>query len=92
MIANQAYAAAWLLEVLRRKRIVPIIPNRSDQPANPDFDRHRYRRRDLAERPVGKLKRFRRVATRHDKLAPHHLAFVQLASIAVWPRAFGDTA
>jgi transposase len=41
---------------------------------------------------VGKLKRFRRVATRYDKLAPHYLAFVQIAAIMVWLRTFGDTA
>ena len=51
-----------------------------------------YRGRNLVERLVGKLKQFRRVATRYDKLAPHYLAFVQLASIMVWLRTFGDTA
>jgi transposase len=64
VIADKAYSAAWLLDVLRRKRIVPIIPSRADQPANPDFDREVYRERNLVERLVGKLKRFRRVATR----------------------------
>ena len=92
MIADKAYAAAWLLDAFRGKRIVPIIPSRSNQPENPDFDRQRYRERNLIERLVGKLKQFRRVATRYDKLAPHYLAFVQLASIMVRLRAFGDTA
>ena len=44
------------------------------------------------ERLVGQLKRFRRVATRYDKLAPHYLAFVQLAAATVWLRALGDAA
>ena len=92
IIGDKAYSAAWLLDVLRRKRIVPVIPSRSDQPDNPDFDREVYRERNLIERLVGKLKRFRRVATRYDELAPHYLAFVQLASIMVWLRTFGDTA
>jgi transposase len=92
IIGDKAYSAAWLLDVLRRKRIVPLIPSRSDQPDNPDFDREVHRERNLIERLVGKLKRFRRVATRYDKLAPHYLAFVQLASIMVWLRTFGDTA
>jgi hypothetical protein len=38
------------------------------------------------------LDTFRRVATRYDKLDPHDLAFVQIASIMVWLRTFGDTA
>ncbi|MHA7066904.1 transposase [Azospirillum argentinense] len=90
MIADKAYSAAWLLDVLRRKRIVPIIPSRADQPRNPDFDRAAYRRRNLVERLVGKLKQFRRVATRYDKLDAHYLAFVQIASVMVWLRSFGD--
>jgi transposase len=66
-----AYSAAWLLDAFRRKRIVPVIPSRANQPENPDFDREVYRGRNLVERLVGKLKQFRRVATRYDKLDPH---------------------
>jgi transposase len=91
VIADKAYSAAWLLDALRCKRIVPIIPNRMDQPHNPDFDRQTYRQRNQIERLVGKLKQFRRVATRYDKLAAHYLAFVQVASLMVWLRSFGDT-
>ena len=50
MIADKAYSAAWLLDALRRKWIAPVIPSRSDQPENPDFDRRAYRRRNLVER------------------------------------------
>ncbi len=92
MIADKAYSAAWLLDTLRRRRIVPVIPSRSDQPENPDFDRETYRGRNLVERLVGELKRFRRVATRYDKLDAHYLAFVQLASAMVWLRSLGDAA
>jgi transposase len=92
VIADKAYSAAWLLDTLRRKRIVPIIPSRAGQPENPDFDREAYRRRNAVERLVGKLKQFRRVATRYDKLDAHYLAFVQIASIMVWLRSFGDMA
>jgi hypothetical protein len=49
VIADKAYSAAWLLDLLRRKRIVPVIPSRSDQPENPDFDREAYRQRHLIE-------------------------------------------
>jgi transposase len=66
--------------------------SRAGQPENPDFDREAYRRRNAVERLVGKLKQFRRVATRYDKLDAHYLAFVQIASIMVWLRSFGDMA
>jgi transposase len=83
--ADKAYSAAWLLEPLRRKRIVPLIPNRADQPGNPDFGRTAYRWRNLVERLVGKPKPFRRVAPRYDKLETHYLA-----SGMVWLRSFDD--
>ncbi len=92
MIADKACSAAWLLKALCRKRIVPIIPSRADQPGNPDFDHTAYRRRNLVERLVGKLKQFRRVATRYGKLDAHFLAFVRIASVMVWLRSFGDRA
>ena len=90
VIADKAHSAAWLLDALRRKRIVPIIPNQVDQPHNPDFDRETYRQRNQIERLVGKLKQFRRVASRYDKLAGHYLAFAQAASLMIWLRSFGD--
>lgn len=69
VIADKAYSAAWLLDVLRCKGIVPIIPNRVDQPHNPDFNRKTYRQRNRVERLVGKLKQFCRVATRYVRAA-----------------------
>jgi hypothetical protein len=51
-----------------------------------------YRERNLIERFFSKLKHFRRVATRYDKLAANFLAMVQLASVRLWLRAYGSTA
>ena len=93
VIADKAYSAAWLLDAFRRKRIVPVIPSRADQPENPDFDREAYRGRNLVERLVGKLKQFRRVATRYDKLdaALPRLRPDRLRSSSGYA-VFGDTA
>jgi transposase len=43
-----------------------------------------YRERNVVERLVGKLKEYRRIATRYDKVAASYLAFVQLAAIRNW--------
>lgn len=45
------------------------------------FSPYLYRARNLGERLVNKLKHYRRVATRYDRLAVNYLAFIQLASI-----------
>jgi transposase len=88
--ADETYSAARLPEILRRERIVPVIPSRSDQPDDPDLDREIYRERNLVGRLVGKLKQFRRVATRHNKLDARYLAFVQLAAATVRRRDGGE--
>jgi transposase len=43
-----------------------------------------YRERNVVERLVGRLKEYRRIATRYDKLAASYLAFVQLAAVRMW--------
>jgi len=56
------------------------------------FSKRLYRERNLIERFFSKLKHFRRVATRYDKLAANFLAMVQLASMRLWLRAYESTA
>ncbi|MBB5984199.1 transposase [Sphingobium sp. B1D3A] len=58
----------------------------------PCFSKRLYRERNLIERFFSKLKHFRRVATRYDKLASNFLAMVQLASMRLWLRAYESTA
>ncbi|HET6522367.1 MAG TPA: transposase [Geminicoccaceae bacterium] len=48
------------------------------------MDRGLYHERNVIERLVGRLKEYRRIATRYDKLAASYLAFVQLAAIRMW--------
>jgi transposase len=53
----------------------------------PCFSKRLYRERNLIERFFSKLKHFRCIATRYDKLAANFLAIVQLASLQLWLRA-----
>jgi len=77
--ADKAYSIRWIRQWLRRRKIQPIIPTRSDQPASSSFDRAAYRARNVIERCIGWLKEARRVATRHEKLARNYLGMIQLA-------------
>ena len=47
----------------------------------------RVKRTTIGERFINKIKQYRRVATRYDKLAANYLAFIKLASIRIWLRA-----
>ncbi len=70
----------------------PNIPPKSNRRGKPCFSKRLYRERDLVERFFSKLKHFRRVATRYDKLAANFLAMVQLASMRLWLRTYESTA
>jgi transposase len=62
---------------------VPIILTRSNQPPEPDFDRCRYRRRNVIERAVGWYKEWRALGTRYDKLAVTYLAVWYVACVLI---------
>jgi transposase len=47
------------------------------------YDRHLYRERNAAERFFGRIKQYRRVATRYEKKAANFLGFVWVASLAI---------
>lgn len=70
---------------------VPNIPPKTTRCWKNCFSPYLYRKRNAIERMFGRLKDFRRIATRYDKLAVNYLAFVKLASIRLWLRAYEST-
>jgi len=61
-----------------------VIQPRSNRLTPREFDRYLYRARNLIERFFARLKHFRRIATRYDKLAKSFLSFIHLACAFVW--------
>ena len=85
VIADKGYDADALRRLLRTKGTVPVIPGRSSRKRAVRYDRERYRARHLVENAFCRLKGFRRVATRYDKLAANFLSAVALATaVAFW--------
>ncbi len=84
LVGDKGYAFPSARRLLRRRGIGAVIPSKSDQPHQPRFDRVAYRGRNRVERSVGRLKQFRRVATRYDKRAVNYLAWVTLATAVIW--------
>lgn len=85
-LADKGYDADNVREKLKDRRVVPIIPMRSNRKNWRGVDRDFYRFRNLVERCFSKLKHSLRVATRYDKTALSFLGFVDIASIRVWLR------
>lgn len=92
MLANKAYNSDHIRELIQDPGGTPNIPPKENRRRKPCFSKRLYRERNLIERFFSKLKQFRRVATRYDKLAANFLAMVQLASMRLWLLAYESTA
>jgi transposase len=84
LAGDKGYSYPSARRLLRRRGITAVIPTRSDQARRPGLDRAGYRGRNRVERSVGRLKQFRRVATRYDKRAVNYLTWVTLATVVAW--------
>ena len=91
VLADKAYDADRVRELIQDQGATPNIPPKCNRRWKPCFSKRLYRERNLIERFFSKLKHFRRVATRYEKLAANFLAMVQLASIRLWLRANEST-
>ena len=83
LIGDKAYDADPLLDTLARREIIPVIPPKANRKVQRACDYALYCERNLVERFFNKLKHFRAIATRYDKLARNFLAGVQLASVTI---------
>lgn len=82
--ADTAYDSNALRQFLRERGTLPVIPNNPTRKRFHAFDRKAYKRRNLIERAFCRLKDWRRVATRYDKLARNFHAAVAIAAIIIW--------
>jgi transposase len=85
LIADKGYDANALRRRLKADGVKPIIPGRINRKRVIRYDQKRYRDRWRIEAAFCRLKDFRRVATRYDKLAANFLSTIVLAAIiAFW--------
>jgi len=82
--ADKAYDTDAILEHLTVAGIEAVIPPRSHRLVQRPFDRHLYKNRNLVERFFCRIKQFRRIATRYDKLAERFASFVALTASVIW--------
>ena len=84
MLADKAYDSAELREELDEQGTTSVIPNRSNRKQPFTFSKRLYKLRWRIEAALNRLKDFRRIATRYDRLARNYLASVCLAAALVW--------
>ena len=84
VIADKGYDANHFVAKIEATGAQAVIPPRSNRLTPRTFDRDLYKARNLVERFFARLKHFRRISTRYDKLAKSFLSFIHLACAFVW--------
>jgi transposase len=91
LLADRGYDADWIRALASEQGAWANIPPKRNRKETICFSPYLYRARNLVGHFFNRIKQCRRIATRYDKLAASYLAFVKLASIRVWLRAYEST-
>ncbi|WP_416240760.1 IS5 family transposase [Acinetobacter sp. WCHAc010034] len=88
LIADKGYDAETIRIFIKNKNMIPIIPMRSNSKRlNKEFDKYLYRLRHLVENAFARLKHFRAIASRFDKLARNYQSMIYIACMFIWCKA-----
>jgi transposase len=80
LLADKAYDSDAIIAVVEAKQAVAVIPPRRNRLKPRAYDTELYKERNLAERCINRLKQYRGIATRYDKLATHYLGAAKLVA------------
>lgn len=86
LIADKAYDSDDLIKGVTAKGIEAVIPPRKNRREQREYDRHLYRERHLIECFINKIKHYRRVFSRFEKLSKNYLGFLSFVSALIWLR------
>ena len=86
VIAETVYDADHLRQAISAKGAMAVIPNNPPRPLKHPLGKDLYKQHHLVECCSGKLKQFRRVATRYEKTTRNYRAVATIAAIVPWLR------
>lgn len=84
LLADRSYDADWFRDALQEKGITPCIPGRKSRNTAVKYDKRRYKRRNRIEIMFGRLKDWRRVATRYDRCPIAFFSAIALAATIIF--------
>ena len=84
VIADKGYDSDPLRELLTARQVEVVIPSRRYRKQPRDYDRLRYKERNIVERFINRIKWYRRIFTRYEKLARRFMAFLHFAATLIW--------
>ena len=86
VIADKSYDADAFRQTIKDSGAEPVIPSRSNRKEPYSYDKHLYKERYLVECFIGKIKHYRRIFSRFEKLAKRYLGFLSFVSALIWLR------
>ena len=86
LLADKGYDDAKLIEAAEAKGIQAVIPPRSNRKEQREYDKHLYKEHHLVECFINKIKHYRRVFSRFEKLSKNYLGFLSFVSALIWLR------
>lgn len=84
VIADKGYDANHFVDAIEAKGATAVIPPRSNRKNLREYDRHQYKERNLVERFFNRIKQFRRIATRYEKLDVNFMAMINIVCAVIW--------
>ena len=84
VLADKGYDSDAFIAAIQRTGASAVIPSRRNRQHPRPLDRHSYKDRNLVERFFQKLKQFRRIATRYERLARNYQSMLSLVSAVIW--------
>lgn len=85
IIADKGYDSDEIREQIKQKSSIPIIPRKKNsKTGNADIDWGLYKYRHLVENIFARLKHFRAIATRYDKLKRNYASMLAMACSYIW--------
>jgi transposase len=84
LIADRGYDSNWFREALSELEIEPCIPGRSNRKVPIPYDAELYKQRNRIERMFGRLKDWRRIATRYDRCAHTFMSAICIAATVIF--------
>ena len=86
LLADKGYDANKLLKQVEEKQAKAVIPPKANRKIQREYDTELYKDRNLVERFINKIKWYRRIFTRYDKLMTRYKAFLHFVSVLIWLR------
>lgn len=84
VVADKGYDANAFVALIESQGAQAVIPPRSNRLTQRAYDHHLYKDRNLVERFFNRLKQFRRIATRYEKLSHNFMSMLNLACTYIW--------